>query len=995
MSILSNIGKSLSGQPRIELTEVQRITQAIAAGSLSARANVSIASGDSQAVLVAVNELLDAALLPIGDGNRILEQIAHGKIDEVIFKTYQGDHERMKQNVNGVAVMLQKFRAELAELTKCVREGRLEKRGHEATFEGVCGEMVKGVNEMLDAVTAPLNVAANYVDQISKGAIPAKITDNYSGEFNTLKTNLNQCIDGLCGLREAADVAQRMAKNDHTKTVDGNYLGVFAELAGGVNGSQQRVRNCTSLMKKIAQGNLEDLEGYKKIGRRSENDELLPAMITMMESLQSLVADTGALSKAAVEGKLVTRADTAKHQGEFRKVVQGVNDTLDAVIRPMNVAADYIDQISKGVIPPKITDSYSGDFNTIKNNLNTCIDGLAGLQESTEVAQRMAINDHTKNVSENYLGIFAKLAHGVNEAQQRIRNATSSMKKIAKGNLEDLEGYKKIGRRCENDELLPAMITMMESLQALAADTGVLSKAAVEGKLATRTDASKHQGDFRKIVQGVNDTLDAVIGPLNVAAAYVDQISKGVIPAKITDSYNGDFNTIKNNLNTCIAWFKELIAYITAMANGDMTAMMNKASQDDQIHEWLMLLKANLAAVVGDTDTLVKAAVEGKLSVRADAARHHGEYRRIVEGLNNTLEAVVTPLSVANACIEHISKGDLTGKITENYAGDYNALMSCINSLVDNLARFALEVQDAADQVATGSEQSSASAQTLSQGATEQASATEEASSSMEEMASNVKQNADNASQTEKIARQSSLDAEASGSAVKRAVQAMETIAQKITIVQEIARQTDLLALNAAVEAARAGEHGRGFAVVASEVRKLAERSQAAAAEIGTLSSETVKSAQQAGEMLTRLVPDIKRTAELVEEITAACREQDVGAAQINQAIQQLDQVTQQNATAAVEVSSTSEELTTQAEQLQRSVAFFKLDMSGSSDRAAHSVDGAVSRLKAKATMMKAAVAHPPAKTAANKPKASAGGKGFALELRPEEDETDAQFKRA
>ncbi len=196
----------------------------------------------------------------------------------------------------------------------------------------------------------------------------------------------------------------------------------------------------------------------------------------------------------------------------------------------------------------------------------------------------------------------------------------------------------------------------------------------------------------------------------------------------------------------------------------------------------------------------------------------------------------------------------------------------------------------------------------------------------MEEMAANVKQNAENAGQTEAIARQSARDAEVSGAAVARAVEAMQTIAQKITIVQEIARQTDLLALNAAVEAARAGEHGRGFAVVASEVRKLAERSQAAAAEIGTLSVDTVKAAQQAGEMLGRLVPDIKKTAGLVEEISAACREQDVGSGQINQAIQQLDKVTQQNASASEQVSATSDELALQAERLQATIAYFRTD---------------------------------------------------------------------
>ncbi len=202
------------------------------------------------------------------------------------------------------------------------------------------------------------------------------------------------------------------------------------------------------------------------------------------------------------------------------------------------------------------------------------------------------------------------------------------------------------------ETLSTALNTCIGSITTLVADAGALVTAAVEGRLATRADVTKHQGDYRKIVEGVNKTLDAVIGPLNVAAEYVDQISKGVIPAEITDSYAGDFNTIKNNLNTCIAWFKELVTYITAMANGDMTATMNKASAKDQIHEWLMLLKASLGAVVDDANTLVKAVVDGKLSVRADAGRHNGEYRRIVEGLNNTLEAVVTPLNVAGEMIE-------------------------------------------------------------------------------------------------------------------------------------------------------------------------------------------------------------------------------------------------------------------------------------------------------------------------------------------------------
>jgi len=252
----------------------------------------------------------------------------------------------------------------------------------------------------------------------------------------------------------------------------------------------------------------------------------------------------------------------------------------------------------------------------------------------------------------------------------------------------------------------------------------------------------------------------------------------------------------------------------------------------------------------------------------------------------------------------------------------------------------------------------------------------------MEEMAANIKQNADNAAQTEKISRQSSKDAEASGEAVNRAVDAMRTIADKIGIVQEIARQTDLLALNAAVEAARAGEHGKGFAVVASEVRKLAERSQTAAAEIGAVSGDTVKAAQEAGEMLQRLVPDIRKTAELVSEISAACREQDVGASQINEAIQQLDKVTQQNAGASEQMSATSEELAAQAEELQTSIAFFRTDTTGgrSGARAPARAPARVSSFKAPAKP----AARPTPKAAPSKPAVhaqQARAKGFALDM--------------
>ncbi|MBB4954823.1 methyl-accepting chemotaxis protein [Agrobacterium vitis] len=331
---------------------------------------------------------------------------------------------------------------------------------------------------------------------------------------------------------------------------------------------------------------------------------------------------------------------------------------------------------------------------------------------------------------------------------------------------------------------------------------------------------------------------------------------------------------------------------------------------------WIaMSINSGLRKIKGVADAVAIGDLDQNIDIKTN-----DEIRDVVD----SVKVMTSNLRNTARIADQIANGDLT--VTPTPLSDKDILGQSLQLMVDRLRGVVSDALAAGDNVSSGSQQLSSASEQVSQGATEQASSAEEASASMEEMAANIKQNADNAAQTEKIARQSSKDAEASGEAVARAVGAMRTIADKISIVQEIARQTDLLALNAAVEAARAGEHGKGFAVVASEVRKLAERSQAAAAEISTLSGETVQVATQAGDMLNRLVPDIRKTAELISEISAACREQDIGASQINEAIQQLDKVTQQNAGASEQMSATSEELAAQAEELQASISFFKVD---------------------------------------------------------------------
>nr|WP_117192823.1 methyl-accepting chemotaxis protein [Rhizobium terrae] len=461
--------------------------------------------------------------------------------------------------------------------------------------------------------------------------------------------------------------------------------------------------------------------------------------------------------------------------------------------------------------------------------------------------------------------------------------------------------------------------------------------------------------------------------------AAADAVAIGDLNQTIEVKTNDEIKDLVDTVNVMTANLRGTAAVADRIAQGDLSLDAKPLSDKDTLGLAMQNMVINLRGTAAVADRIA----QGDLSIDAKPLSDK-------DTLGLAMQSMVANLRTTASVADQIAGGDLT--VSPQPLSDKDILGLALESMVERLRGVVGDALSAADNVSSGSQELSASSEQLSQGATEQASAAEEASSSMEQMAANIKQNADNAAQTEKIARQSSKDAEASGQAVGRAVSAMRTIAEKISIVQEIARQTDLLALNAAVEAARAGEHGKGFAVVASEVRKLAERSQAAAAEISALSGDTVQVATEAGEMLSKLVPAIQKTAELVSEISAACREQDVGAGQINEAIQQLDKVTQQNAGSSEQMSATSEELASQAEELQTSIAFFRVERAGAA------------KAKARPSQPKGAT---PAKGAASRPTAKPYGgraaessvreqqaraKGFALDMSmggPDHDDED------
>jgi methyl-accepting chemotaxis protein len=698
--------------------------------------------------------------------------------------------------------------------------------------------------------------------------------------------------------------------------------------------SENLQNNVVGTMKKIAAGDLSTT-----VKPMDAHDEIGPALITMTNAINALTADTKMLAKSAIEGKLDTRADASKHQGDYRAVIEGVNGTLDAVIGPLNVAAEYVDRISKGDMPKKITDNYNGDFNEIKNNLNNCIDNI----------------------------------------------------------------------------------------NALSTDANILAKAAVEGKLDARSDATKHMGDYRKIMEGVNATLDAIVGPLTVSAGYMDRIAKGDIPPKITDQYNGDFNKIKNNLNDCIEALTglqgDLSSTITAQKAGDMDArctaknlqgaylelakgvnqsldaitvpvmdsvsIMGEYAQGDFTNEMRVLpgkqivltnglngIRTNVLALITDANMLAKAADEGKLKTRADANKHKGDYKKIIEGVNATLDSVVVPVNEALRVSKGYATQDFTTRVDPNLKvpGDWLAFKEALNNIGIAVSTAVTNIGTQVTDLAAGAEEANASVEEVTAGAGQVARNTsavsvnveksmagiEQVQKAMEDLSRTIQEVATRADVTAKLVQDTTSYSKEGMDLARKTENGMQGITKSsndvnviileikgqmdkiseiVSLITDLANQTNLLALNAAIEAARAGDAGRGFAVVATEVKSLAVESRASAEKIAEMinnlqtqtnsavdavaSSNTgVKQGSEAlHETLnsfTKIVESIDQVSKNISDVAAAAEEQAASVEEVTASVNEVGGLMQSTAKESTDAAAASEESAAAIDQISK-----------------------------------------------------------------------------
>jgi len=664
--------------------------------------------------------------------------------------------------------------------------------------------------------------------------------------------------------------------------------------------------------------------------------------------LLTLASEAAKVTEAVDQGQLSVRGDTRLVAAEFQPIVEGMNRIVEALVRPLRVTAEYVDRISKGDLPPRIADAYQGEFNAIKANLNTCLDTLETLERDAAQLSKAAVEGRLDERADatRHQGAYRRIVEGINRTIATLVGHLDAMPAPAMV----------IDRDFKVRYLNTAALAVLGKSKAEASGSPCHELFRTEDCHTERCACARAMRDDR------TTSSETVARP---GRDLVLEISYSGIPVRDDGTVVGAFEVIRDETavrramrqSQKVAEFQareteRVVAALEKLSRGDLaieaavaegdadTAEARKAYQT--IGAAILRSAEAIRALSTDVAKLASAAVEGQLSLRADVDRHQGDYRKVVEGVNRTLDAVLAPIHEAAEVLEKLSERDLRVRVTGSYRGDHARIKEALNQTAEALHGAIVQVADGVHQVTNAAAQIASTSQAVASGASEQASSLEETNSSLETMAASTRGTADSSQQAASLAVRTRGAAEAGNAAIVQLGTVMEKVraaaegtSHIIKDISEIAFQTNLLALNAAVEAARAGESGRGFAVVAEEVRSLALRAKDAAVRTETLIRESVSkaaqgtsAAEQVSGKLAEILDAAQKVSDIVGEIAASSKEQAAGIEQVTKAVEQLNSVTQQNAASAEESSSASQELSGQAEQLLSMAKSFQVESS-------------------------------------------------------------------
>lgn len=711
------------------------------------------------------------------------------------------------------------------------------------------------------------------------------------------------------------------------------------------DGISAPIRKMVSAAEAISEGHLDvDLN----IDSTDETGILADSLRKIVDSLTLLKTDVHMLIGEALDGRLDTRVDTSKHKGDYKAIIDGVNRMFDAIKEPLDVASDFINRLADGEHQDNIENTYKGYYAALIDNLNRVRSSVEILEvEAAKLADAGRNGKLDVRGDETKLkGTFAKIIHGVNDTFDAIKKpldaASVFISNLAAGTADapvenTYKGY--------YAALIDNLNSVFSSLNILNREAAMLAEAGAKGDLSVRSDISKVSGHYADIIGGMNGILDAVSAPLNEAGHILKNISDdNDFSEKMAGQYNGAFDELSESINQVIERLNAVEKLFVKVSNGDLSMLevykkVGQRSEKDKLLPASVRMMQAISDLISEANRLAAAATEGNLSQRGEEEKFSGGYREVINGINRTVIAVVSPIEEASVALQGLSQSDLTIEMKGSYKGEYNKIKIAITRVVDSFNEVLSKLNIAADQVAVGAKQVSDASQSLSQGAAEQASSVEELTSSITEVAAQTKQNATNATQASELSSSVQDEAEQGNTKMKQMLDSMKEIDESSTniskiikVIDDIAFQTNILALNAAVEAARAGQYGKGFAVVAEEVRNLAAKSAEAAKKTTALIEGSISKvesgtriANETAETLGKISESINKSTGLIKNIAASSNEQATAISQIDQGITQVSSVVQTNSATAEESAASSEELSGQAEALMQMVSGFKL----------------------------------------------------------------------